>query len=47
MTATIKSAPTQAGIVVSTAIRAGERTDPCPTGTCTNPKNHAEGLVRR
>jgi hypothetical protein len=47
MTAKIKSVPSQSGILVSTAIRAGERGDPCPSGTCTNPKNHAEGLVLR
>jgi len=33
------------GIVVSTAITAG--LSDCPTGTCTDPNNHAEGLVLR
>jgi hypothetical protein len=47
MTTKIKTVPSQAGIIISTAIRAGERGDPCPIGTCTNPKNHAEGLVVR
>jgi hypothetical protein len=38
-----KNTPTQAGIVVSTAIVAGAKD--CTSGNCSDPTNHAEGIV--